>query len=388
MRRFLTLGAGLLLACPAFATAQSSQFATRGLGYPTPSYSARARAMGGATALFDAESGMNPAAIGALGEMTAGFSIVNDARNVSGPGGNGATKGMRFPLFTIASPARRIPFYFGVSASTYLSRDFGATFRDTITIRGVPTEVLDTLAGQGGVNDLRGVVAWRRDPRTVFGAGIHMFSGVTRLQRARAFSDSGYTNINERAEVSAAGVGFDLGVIRRVGSRLSLAGELRSDGHLGFERDSLSALDFNVDLPISLAAGAQYRAGRRWLVAGQARFTGWHAADADLVAQGAPGAVNTWELGAGAEYVRNLDRPYRLPLRFGLRHAKLPFPLTGSDQPKETLASLGTGILFAQGMGGADFSFERAWRSDGNKFSEHAWLFSVTASIRPNRRTR
>jgi hypothetical protein len=45
-------------------------------------------------------------------------------------------------------------------------------------------------------------------------------------------------------------------------------------------------------------------------------------------------------------------------------------------------------VTFREGMGGLDASVEHVWRSEGSAFKERAWLFSLTATLRPNRRTR
>ncbi len=368
--------------------AQASQFGVRGLGYPNSAYSARVRSMGGGTALFDAETAVNPAALGTLGEMTAAFSMIGDRRRVEGPAGGGDVSGMRFPLFSISGPVRGAPLTVGIGVSTLLARDFSATVGDTAMIRGEPIETIDTLSGEGGLNDLRAALAWRVDPRTVVGASFHIYTGVTRLERVRYFQDTGYVRVSERSEVSAAGSGFDLGIIRRIAPRVSVAALLRVDGSANVRRDSLESTAYDVDLPVSLAVGAQARLSPRLLVGAQYRRAGWSSADDALSGPGSTGAVDTWEMGLGGEYVRNTEHPYRLPLRFGLRRAALPFPLVDGDDPTETVASVGTGFLFAQGRGGADLALERVWRGDGNDFSERGWLFTVTATLRPNRRNR
>jgi hypothetical protein len=388
VRRLLPLVLILGALAPHAAAAQSSQFGIRGLGYPNSAYSGRARAMGGASALFDPESGVNPASVAYLTEMTASFSLIGDKRVVESPAGTGNVRNMRFPLFSIASPLRQYPISFGLGVSTYLARDFSAAFRDTVDIRGVPTEAIDTLTSVGGINDLHATVVWRVDPRTAVGTALHLYSGVERITRVRYFQDTGYVSIKESSEVSGAGAGFDIGFIKRLSTRLSLAGVLRSDGHLTPRRDSLTATQFSVDLPFSAAFGAQWRPGPRLTLAGQARWQGWGSADADLTAVGGTGANDTWELGLGGELVRHIDRPTRFPLRFGVRHLTLPFPLLAGGHPKETAASIGTGMTFREGMGGLDASFERVWRSEGSAFQERAWLFSLTATLRPNRRTR
>ncbi|MBW8772222.1 MAG: hypothetical protein JF590_02850, partial [Gemmatimonadetes bacterium] len=237
MRRLLV---GLaLLAFPAVLPAQSSQFGIRGLGYPNMPYSSRARAMGGASGLFDPESGLNPASIAYLTEMTAGFSLLDDRRAVESPAGTGNVRSMRFPLFSIASPIRKLPLVIGVGVSTFLARDFSTAFTDTIDIRGVPTETVDTLSSVGGISDLHATAVWRVDARTAVGGAIHAFSGVERITRVRYFQDTGYVSIQESSEVSADGVGLDLGFIKRLSAHLSVAGVIRSDGHLSPRRDSL-----------------------------------------------------------------------------------------------------------------------------------------------------
>ena len=344
--------------------------------------------MGGSSALFDAESALNPAAMAYLTEMTVGFSILNDRRTVESPAGTAGVRNMRFPLFSIAAPLRRAPIAFGLSASTYLARDFSVSFRDTVDVRGVPTETLDTLTSMGGLNDLRATVVWRVDPRLAVGGAIHIYTGVERISRARYFQDTGYVSLQESAEISASGVGFDLGILRRLSTRLTVAGVVRADGHLRVRRDSLIATEYPVDLPISLAFGAQYRTTAHLLVTAQARWQGWGSADDDLTSVGGPGANNTWEGGFGGEYVRSLAHPARFPIRFGFRRTTLPFPLLAGGTPSETAASLGTGFVFKDGMGGIDASLERVWRSESSDFTEKAWLLSVTASLRPNRRSR
>ena len=386
--RPLLASLALLVALPVTGAAQSSQFGIRGLGYPNVPYSARARSVAGSNALFDPESALNPASLAYLTEMTASFSILGDRRNVEAGGRDGDVRGMRFPMFSIVGPLRRQPVAFGVSVSTYLAKDFSAVFRDTLDIRGLPTETIDTLTSTGGVNDLRFAGVWRVNPRFAVGAGIHAYTGVQRMTRSRYFQDTGYVAITESAEVSAAGVGFDIGVVRRLTPRLSVGGVLRTDGHLTVRRDSLAGTEYPVDLPVSVAFGAQWRPTGRLGLSGQGRWQGWGSADADLKANGGPGARDSWEIGVGGEWIRHPLRPAHLPLRFGLRRTTLPFPATAGGDPAETAATLGTGFSFRDGMGTLDASLERVWRSEGNDLAEHAWLFTVTASLRPNRRAR
>ncbi len=384
MRRSTAFAFVALLALPALLPAQSSQFGIRALGYPNQPYSARARAMGGSSALFDAESALNPASLAYLTEMTASFSVMNDRRVVETPAGSGNVRNMRFPLFSIGGPLKTVPLTFGISASTYFARDFAVAYTDTIDIRGVPTPTVDTLASAGGLTDIRGAAAWRVSPRLAIGLGIHAYTGVFRIDRARYFQDTGYVAIHERSEVSAAGAGFDIGVVQRLG-KLTIAGVLRSDGSVKVRRDSLAETAYPVDLPLSAAIGLQLRAAPKLLLNSQVVWKGFGAANDELVAVGGTGARDTWEGGFGGEFLPDPEHPYRLPLRFGVRRASIPFPLESGEMPTETSASAGTGFLFGGGKGGADISLERVWRKEANSFEERAWLLTVTATLRPGR---
>jgi hypothetical protein len=388
VRRFICVGAALASLLPAVLGAQSSQFGIRALGYPNQPYSARARAMGGSGALFDPESALNPASLAYLRSMTAAFSVMGDRRLVETPAGDGNVRGMRFPLFSINGPLTEKPFAFGVSASTYFARDFSVAYTDTVDIRGVPTGTIDTLASSGGITDIRGAAVWRASPRFALGVSIHGFTGVNRIDRHRYFQDTGYVAIHESSEVSAAGAGFDIGVIRQLGRRLTLGAVLRSDGEVRVRRDSLSETTYPVDLPLSAAFGFQYRPAPRFLLAGQVLWKGWGSTNDELTSIGGTGSRDTWEGGFGAEYSTNLDRPTRFPIRLGLRRASLPFPLVAGEMPTETNVALGTGFLFAQDMGGVDLSLERVWRNEASAFEERAWLLTATATLRPGRRGR
>jgi hypothetical protein len=108
----------------------------------------------------------------------------------------------------------------------------------------------------------------------------------------------------------------------------------------------------------------------------------WSAANSDLLQQGGTGAENTFEVAAGAEYIPDLRRPFRRPIRFGARYARLPFPLVPGQQGQEYGISAGSGMRFAQQRGGIDLTLEHVWRSEG-VYSERAFLLSLGISVRP-----
>ncbi|HET7023784.1 MAG TPA: hypothetical protein VFI39_01095 [Gemmatimonadales bacterium] len=381
MRRLLLTGALVLGATPLLA--QASTFGIRGLGFPNQPYSAHARGLGGSSSLFDAESGMNPATLGTLHTLTAGITTLPSWTAVESPAGTGSVRGMRFPLIAAGGPIPGSRFAIGISASSYTIRDFSQAFVDTLTVRGASEEVHDTLSGRGGISDLRLAVAWRATPTLDLGGSIHALTGTDRAALVRHFTDTvSYATASESTELSYAGFGIDLGARARLGPTLDLAVIARSDGNVTVQRDSLND-KYPVDLPYTFGAGLRYRPTATLTVTGQGIFKTWSGANSDLLLQGGTGSRNVWDLSAGAELIRDPSRPFDLPLRVGARYADLPFPFTAGDAPKEWALSVGTGKLFAKGMGGFDAALERVWRSEAGGFSERAWLLTISVTVRP-----
>lgn len=378
MRRALLLLA--LLAVPAAGAAQSSQFGIRGLGLPGRPLSTRAFSTGGAFAMFDAESGVNPAALGQLRAITAGFNGLQDFRHVENPAGTKSLRETRFPRFMVAGPTRKYPGVIGVSFANYTSRDFTLSSADTVVLRDILVPVNDTLSSRGGLSDLRFAGAYRFGDAWTVGGAFHVITGSDRLRSRRTFADTLYRPATQSSELSYAGIGGSLGVIRQFGPDFSVAALVRSDGHVNVDRDS--ARVGQVDLPYSFALGLRWRARPKLEVGSQVQMRTWSGANSDLLAQGGTGADNTVEAALGAEYTPDLRRPGRRPLRFGVRYATLPFPLVPGSQPHEFAVSVGSGLRFAQDRAGIDLGLEHAWRSSG-AFSERSLLLNVGVTVRP-----
>ena len=378
MRRFLLLA--FLAAVPVRADAQSSQFGIRGLGQPGRPYSARAVGTAGAFGLFDAESSLNPAALDGTATVTAGFTGVQSFRSVDNPAGSESLREARFPLLTVAGPIRRFPVVLALSYASYTNRDFTLATADTLEIRDVLVPVNDTLGSRGGISDLRFAGSYRVGPGWAVGAAVHVLTGSSRMTFDRSFADDSYAPVSQRAELSYAGVGGSIGTVRQLGPTLAVAALIRSDGHVGVDRDSTRVSQ--VDLPYTFGLGLRWRPAARLELATQGLFRTWSGAISDLLAEGAPGAKNTVEVALGGEYVGDPRRPYRRPLRFGARYGTLPFPVTGGPQPKEFAASIGTGARFAQQRGGVDLGLEYFDRSAGD-YSESGVVVTVGVTVRP-----
>lgn len=369
----------LLLVAPSIATAQSSEFGVRGLGAPGRPLSAQATGTGGAFGMFDAESSLNPAALGAVGTLTAVFTGAMDYRHVENARGTASVRESRFPQIAVVGPVRKYPLTLGVSYSNYTSRDFTLTSQDTVALRDIPVPVNDTLSSRGGLSDLRLAGSYHVGGWTL-GGGFHILTGSNRLKNRRVFSDNSYLPVTQSSEISYAGVGASLGMIRQFGPRFSVAAVVRSDGHANVDRDSARVT--TVDLPYTFGLGMRFRSGPRLQMASQVLVRTWSGANSDILDQGGVGAENTVDAALGGEYATNRRNSFKLPIRFGARYATLPFPVVPGEHPREFGLALGSGTRFAQERAGVDLSLEHVWRSSG-EFKERAFLVTVGMSVRP-----
>jgi hypothetical protein len=378
VRRLFLLA--ILALAPATAAAQASQFGVRGLGVPGRALSTRAAGSSGAFAMFDAESGLNPAALVDLAVMTATFNGTQSFRTAENPSGKESLRDSRFPHVSFGGPVRGSPLAFAISYSTYANRDFSAATTDTLELREVLVPVFDTLSSRGGISDLRLAGSFKLREQSVVGAALHVLTGTNRMESHRTFADSQYLPVEQSAELSYAGVGASLGAIHQLGPSLWVAAIARSDGNAKTDRDSARVA--TVDLPYSLGLGLRWKAGAKLNLAGHGIFRTWSGANSDLLASGGTGADNTFEVALGGEYVGDPRRPHRRPIRFGAHYATLPFPLQPGLQPTEFGVSVGSGVRFAQDRAGVDLSLEYLSRSAGD-FEERAFVVSLGVGVRP-----
>jgi hypothetical protein len=369
----------LLAILPGVASAQSSQFGVRGLGFPGRGLAVGSAGSSGAFGLFDPESSLNPAALGAVPTLTSTFNVTQSFRHTENPAGTASPRDTRFPLLSVAGPVRSNAA-FGISFSNYTSRDFTVVTSDILDLRGAPVGVTDSFSSRGGLNDLRLAGSYRVHDRWTFGTGFHVITGSNRLQSRRVFSDPSFLSSVQRSEISYAGVGLSAGVIRQFGTRVAIAALARTDGHVNVDRDS--ARVGRVDLPYTFGLGIRLQPVGQLELGVQTIVRTWSGANSDLLQQGGTGANNTFEVAAGAQYTSDPKRPYRRPIRLGARYATLPFPLIPGEHGHEVGVSLGTGMRFAQQRAGIDLALEHLWRSEG-LYSERAFILSLGVSVRP-----
>ena len=371
----------LLTFVPGLALAQSPELGARGLGFPGRGVAVRSLSSGGASALFDPESSQNPASLSGVATLTSAFTATQAFLRAEGPAGSASTRSSRFPQLTVVGPVRILPASVGFSFSNYTSRDFMLASSETVTIRGEPVGVSDTLSSRGGLNDFRLAAAYRVGSQFGVGVGFHIITGSHRLTSTRVFDDPAFLSSRQRSELSFAGVGLSVGMMRQFGESFGVAAMVRSDGHLNMNRDSTRIT--TIDLPYSFGFGIRARPGAKLDLAAQGIYRTWSGANSDLLALGGNGARNTVELSAGGEYISDPRRIYRRPLRFGAHYATLPFPLVpGGEQGHEFGVAAGTGLRFAQQRAGMDLALEHVWRSEG-PYQERGFILSLGISVRP-----
>jgi hypothetical protein len=391
MRRVLAGAVVVLLSIPGTVHAQASEFGIRGLGVPGRELSTRSLALGGGLGLFDGESSLNPAALGTLTTSTALFTTSGAWTSTTNPAGSLATRDTRFPQLLVGGPIPHHPFALGVSFSMYTDRDFTVVSDGVASPRGVPVVVHDTLSSRGGIDDIRLGGAWVVNKHLAIGAAVHFLTGSNRLASRRYWQDTTYQAPSETAELSYSGTGLSVGAIWAPSAALEIAAIYRRDGAVTVMRDSTGVGQVQlpttaigtVHLPTTLSAGIHLIPSQRFAISGSVISRNWSVADSSMLAQGAPGARNTFEVNGGIEIFRDLRRQTKYPLRLGARYATLPFLLTAAPQPTEYGFSIGTGRRFANDRGGFDLAVQHVWRSQGSNYTESATLITFGVSVRP-----
>lgn len=364
-------------------------FGTRAVGFPSRWLSARARGTAGAFGIFDPQSGINPAALSQATRVAVNFVATPGSRHWETPSGDATLKETRFPMVGLVGPIPKHPFWLGISFGSYADRDFRLVTSDTIQIQEPPVGpidsavVFDTLQSLGGMNEIRLAVAYDKLRGTSLGGAFYLLTGSSRIDARRSFDDSSFSHIRQTAELSFSGVGFAVGIVQQVSKGLRVAASVRSDGSATIKQDSSETASGHIDLPYTFAAGMQLTLNKKLTAAAQGVYRTWSGANSDLIQLGGIGAVNSWDLSLGGEYLTNIKRPTQLPIRLGARYGRLPFPLATDGNPDEFSLTGGTGLRFANDRAGVDLSLERAWRKQDTGFKEQAWLLSVGVTVQP-----
>src|SRR5688500_1817380 len=168
-----------LLLVGARADAQGT-LAGQGFGFAPGQLSTRALGSGGATALFDAHSPINPAALGRLDRTTIFLQYEPEFRQVRLDDASDGSRLIRYPVAFVAFPvSQRLTI--ALSSSTLLDRTWTSRFEFTLPVTDGTAEGSGTFASAGAMNDVRLGAAWALSETFRVGAGAHAITGQNRL---------------------------------------------------------------------------------------------------------------------------------------------------------------------------------------------------------------
>lgn len=376
-RASVTVVLGLL---PGLLAAQASQFGVRSLGLPLTPASTASRGMGGAWATFDPETPLNPASLTRMNRAVSTLNLRQHWRSSENPYGSASGNDTQFPLVMVGGPiGRRIGY--AVSAAGVMDRTFSVPLADTLVVRDGEVVVNDTLTSRGGITDIRLGVAYALTPQWSVGVGFHGLTGINRLEYRRSFSDSSYYPVRLRNELSLAGPGVSVGLLGEPVTGLRVSVMYRIDGDLRLNKDSTRIA--SIPMPATLAGGVLWTGSKVGLGA-HVLARDWTVQHEYLVAEGGTGANNTLEVAFGGQYLSDPKRPLRLPLRFGVRYASLPYPVAlGGEAGRELALASGTGFMMGGGRAVVDLLLEYARRTNGPRYTEQGLIVGIGIAIRP-----
>jgi hypothetical protein len=378
-RLLALLVAGLASSSPAAA---DSVFGIRGLGLLGRPLSARASTSGGAFALFDGTSALNPASLAQFGGTAGWASLAATTRSFSDGALTSTLGSTRFPLFGFVTTAGRHAVV-GVTVGEYLDRTWSVSTTQDTLLRDTAVTFQDQATSTGGVSDVQVGGAYRLGGGVAVGLGLHVLVGSTRQEIQRSFTLAGFSNYSEVATTEFSGVGVSAGVSARITGRLAAAASVRFNGRLKATVGGTTSA--RVALPVELGAAVLYAPTNGIGLAATAGYQTWSRASADLAAAGQPGTRSVWNLAVGGELTALRWRGDVVPLRVGYRWRQLPFPLaaTGGTAPlSEQAVSAGLGIGLAGGRATLDAGFEVGSRSAGTARERFTTGF-VGLTVRP-----
>jgi hypothetical protein len=385
--------AGLLLVCPAIASAQSL-FDTRGLGTPTEGFDARARSLSvnGVGLLGLSTSLMNPAEqTGTLRRgVSATFQPWSGTTEFNGESDN--ISATRFPVVGIVYPTRYATFTFG----------YGAVLEQSYAVLAEGTEVLgsntvvtrDLVKHVGGIGQIRLGASRYLTSKLAVGAAIGLYTGNLDRGISRSYPDSTlglrpfetHSRWNYSGPQATLGARWDPMADLRFGASVTWSGTLKAKPTEG------STTEYEYDMPLRFAVGASGRVGSNLIAAVSGTWVSWTSDDYRTPGSlEATTAEQQMEIGGGIEYQELRSGNRIFPLRLGARTSKLPFHLVGEEAPTEWAITGGLGLRLVEDEFGplavADIGVERATRegltssaaADGLK--ETFWRFTVSLSL-------
>lgn len=383
MKRSLPLAIALALAGVQPASAQSI-FASQGLGVPVPAGDARTRALGGiGIGLYGhSPSLISPAEARDYGFRGIAVSLQSANNSIDLDGASADFGANRFPMMQVIYPAGERSV-FTVGYGGFLDQTWAAFADRTEVIGGEEVTVRDLIESEGAISQLQLGVAYALTPNLALGvAGGVYLGGLDRVLTRSFIDDDGppvdpFTTAmswTQRAPFATVGLRWDVASLLRLAGSVTWAGKLEGSGE-----DELSG-NFEVEMPLQVAAGVSGYLSPRLLAAASARWAGWSVATADDSPYG--NVADTWEVGGGLEWELLRFGARAIPVRVGYRYGQFPFRY-GDATPSERVFAFGSGLRFNPSQAGPraalDAAVERGSRSGG--LSEDFWRFTVSLSV-------
>ena len=374
MRLSSMIATALLVVAPLAAGAQGS-VGVQGFGYPPGQLGTRARAMGGASAEHDAESPINPAAMGLVQRTGIFFQYSPEFRVTEAGGVEDRTSIIRFPLVGgVARIGERLRL--GLTASALLDRTFDARVRIVDTLNGEEYTSTDRFRNSGGIGDIRFAASWQLARGLLVGAGVHALTGENRLEVERNFGDTLYLPIETRS-LSYSGGAASVGAAWQVSRVLSVAASAKRGNDIRVRaRDTLLATG---RAPDRFGGGIQYSGITGTTLAARAEFTKW----SNMAGLGSAqlGATDGWDVGVGADVAGPRFGDRISLLRAGVRMRDLPFEAAG-ETVRELGLSGGIGVPLAYERSAFELAIQRDARRAGD-VRERAWTLTLGVTVRP-----
>lgn len=382
MKRSFPLAIVLALAIVQPASAQSI-FASQGLGAPVPTADARTRAIGGIGIGLQGHSPslINPAEAADFGVRGLAVSLQSANHSIDVDGHRADFGANRFPMLRVIYPVgERSTFTVGYGG--FLDQTWAVFSDRTDIIGGEEVPVRDRIESDGSISQFQLGVAYALTPELSIGVAGGLYAGGLDRAITREFIDDqgpvvdSFTTAmswSQRAPFASAGIRWDIASLLRLSGSVTWAGTLKAKG------ETAASEDFEVDMPLQVAAGLSAYLSPRLLASASGRWSGW-SASSNTTPFGE--VSDTWEVGGGLEWELLTFDTRVVPLRVGYHYVQFPFRVDG-ETPSERTFAFGSGLRFSPGpagyRAGLDAAVERGSRSGG--FTEDFWRFTVSLSV-------
>jgi hypothetical protein len=354
----------------------------QGFGYPLTGASTRTAGVAGAIGEFDPVSPINPAALIGIQRSLITIQAEPEYRTLTLNSVRDKATIQRIPLIALAL---RITSRAVVSLSDagFLDRSYTTATTGTAIVDGQLLATQDNTSVKGAISDFRAAFGYQVTSRLALGVAGHVFTGDSRLNLTRQFSDTTkFGTVSDTSGIDFVGRALSFGAQLALPKGIVTSASYRAGGEMRAERKS--AIISNAKVPNRLGLAVLYNGISGATFAANVDHTNWTAlAPLGSSALETHDATN-WSVGTELEgsKVRGAPILYRL----GLGHNTLPFGINGAIVTEQKFAAGATLPItnLSREQAAIDFSVQRAFRKlPGSPVNERAWLLGIGFQIRP-----